>query len=40
MTKPVITKDGVTVAKAVNKLGNRLQTIGAKLMIDVAERTN
>ena len=44
---PVITKDGVTVAKAINYLSNtkhpekgRLQNIGAKLLIDAASRTN
>ena len=45
--QPIITKDGVTVAKAINYFSNsnqvlrgRLQNIGAKLLIDAAERTN
>lgn len=44
---PIITKDGVTVAKAINYLSDpehpergRLQNIGAKLLIDAASRTN
>jgi len=36
---PVITKDGVTVAKAV-KLKNRLHSIGAELLKEVAAKTN
>lgn len=44
---PVITKDGVTVAKAINYLASsdhqirgRLNNIGAKLFIDAASSTN
>ena len=36
---PKITKDGVTVAKAV-ELQDKFQNIGAKLVQDVANRTN
>jgi len=36
--KPIITKDGVTVAKHVDLLGNsKMQNIGARLLIDAAE---
>lgn len=38
--KPYITKDGVTVARYLNQLGNTLQTIGAKLVSDAADHTN
>ena len=44
---PVITKDGVTVAKAINYLASeedqvrgRLNNIGAKLFFDAAQTTN
>ena len=36
---PKITKDGVTVAKAV-ELQDKFQNIGAKLVQDVASNTN
>ena len=36
---PKITKDGVTVAKAV-ELKDKFQNIGAKLVMDVANNTN
>ncbi len=36
---PKITKDGVTVAKAV-ELQDKFQNIGAKLVMDVANNTN
>jgi len=36
---PKITKDGVTVAKAV-ELENKFQNLGAKLVMDVAHKTN
>lgn len=36
---PKITKDGVTVAKAI-ELSDRYQNIGAKLVQDVANNTN
>ena len=36
---PKITKDGVTVAKAV-ELQDKVQNIGAKLVQDVANKTN
>jgi len=36
---PLITKDGVTVAKSIN-LKNRLQSIGAELLKEVASKTN
>ncbi|CDW87350.1 molecular chaperone [Stylonychia lemnae] len=38
--RPYITKDGVTVAKALNQLRDPLQTIGAKLICDAADQTN
>ena len=38
--KPYITKDGVTVAKSLTLFGNSLETIGAKLTADAADRTN
>lgn len=45
--QPIITKDGVSVAKAINILKDntniidgRLSNIGAKLLIDAASRTN
>ena len=39
--KPYITKDGVTVAKSLKQLGSDpLGRLGAKLIIDAAERTN
>ena len=38
--KPVITKDGVTVAQHLNLLNDSLENIGARLMIDAAERAN
>ena len=38
---PIITKDGVTVAKYLNFSGKTpLHNIGAKLLIDAAERAN
>lgn len=36
---PVITKDGVTVARSIN-LKNRLQSMGAELLKEVASKTN
>lgn len=36
---PKVTKDGVTVAKAV-ELEDKFENIGAKLVQDVANRTN
>ena len=36
--KPVITKDGVTVAQHINLLNDSLENIGARLLIDAAER--
>lgn len=36
---PKITKDGVTVAKAI-ELKDKFQNIGAKLVMDVANKTN
>jgi chaperonin GroEL len=36
---PTITKDGVTVAKEI-ELGNGLENIGAKLLIEIASKTN
>ena len=38
--KPVSTKDGVTVARYVNLLADRQQNMGARLLIDAAERVN
>ena len=38
--KPVITKDGVTVATHINLLNDSLENIGSRLLIDAAERTN
>ena len=39
--KPIITKDGVTVARNVDVLGNdKMQSIGAKLLMDAAEQAN
>ena len=37
---PVITKDGVTVATHINLLSDSLENIGARLLIDAAERAN
>ncbi len=36
---PTITKDGVTVAKEI-ELGNNLENVGAKLLIEIASKTN
>src|SRR5437763_13715403 len=36
---PVITKDGVTVAKAI-KLQNRIENMGAQMVKEVASRTS
>src|SRR5690625_5422983 len=36
---PTITKDGVTVAKEID-LPNELENIGAKLLIEIASKTN
>ncbi len=36
---PTITKDGVTVAKDI-ELGNNLENVGAKLLIEIASKTN
>ena len=36
---PTITKDGVTVAKDI-ELGSHLENIGAKLLIEIASKTN
>ena len=36
---PTITKDGVTVAKDI-ELSNHLENIGAKLLIEIASKTN
>ena len=36
---PTITKDGVTVAKEI-ELSNHLENIGAKLLIEIASKTN
>ncbi len=36
---PTITKDGVTVAKDI-ELGNHIENIGAKLLIEIASKTN
>jgi chaperonin GroEL len=36
---PTITKDGVTVAKEI-ELGDNLENIGAKLLIEIASKTN
>jgi len=33
---PIVTKDGVSVAKNIDLLENPLQNIGAKLLIDAA----
>ena len=39
--QPIVTKDGVTVAKYMNFIGtDMLKNVGAKLLIDAAERTN
>ena len=35
--KPIITKDGVTVARNISLLSNKLHNIGSRLMIDAAE---
>ena len=34
--KPIITKDGVTVARHIDLLSNRLNNLGARLLIDAA----
>lgn len=39
MTSPVITKDGVTVAKSIN-LKNKLASVGAELLKEIASKTN
>ena len=36
---PTITKDGVTVAKDI-ELNNHLENVGAKLLIEIASKTN
>jgi len=38
--KPIITKDGVTVAQNIDLLADRLNNLGARLMIDAAEQAN
>ena len=35
--KPIITKDGVSVARHIDLLSNRLNNLGARLLIDAAE---
>lgn len=40
LPEPQITKDGVTVAKSINMLADPVQSLGCKLLIDAAERTN
>ena len=39
LPRPKITKDGVTVAKAIT-LENKFENLGAKLVQDVANKTN
>ncbi|MGX7576649.1 chaperonin GroEL [Candidatus Vidania fulgoroideorum] len=36
---PIVTKDGITVAKSI-KLKDRLENIGARMLIEVASKTN
>ena len=38
--KPIITKDGVTVASNINMMQNQLHNIGSKLFIDAAKLAN
>ena len=38
--KPIVTKDGVTIAQHINVMGDPLESIGAKILIDAAERAN
>ena len=38
--KPIITKDGVTVAENIKLFHNQLKNIGSKLLIDAAQRSN
>ena len=38
--QPHLTKDGVSVAKSLSYFSDPLETIGAKLIIDAADRTN
>jgi chaperonin GroEL len=38
--QPIITKDGVTVASHIRLYNEKIQNIGAKLLIDAAQRTN
>ena len=38
--KPIITKDGVTVARNIDLLSDRLNNLGARLLIDAAEQAN
>ncbi len=38
--KPIITKDGVTVARKIDLLVDRMENIGARLLIDAAEQAN
>lgn len=35
--KPIITKDGVTVARNISLLHNKLHNVGSRLLIDAAE---
>ena len=35
--KPIITKDGVSVARHIDLLANRLHNLGSRLLIDAAE---
>jgi chaperonin GroEL len=37
---PIVTKDGVSVAKQLNLLKPRIGNLGARLLIDAADRAN
>ena len=37
---PQITKDGVTVAKNIKFLRNKLQSVGSKLLLDASQKAN
>ena len=38
--KPIVTKDGVSVARQINLLQDQMENIGARLLIDAAEQAN
>ncbi len=38
--KPIVTKDGVSVARQINLLSDKIENIGARLLADAAEQAN